>query len=246
MKLIVIPADIKPKIVGGQYVFDAPDGTKVITNDQLASRQRYYLRLSPPIAPARTPADMLPGFRGDLSWIHAREGHAGAPYWPGGPYSGLTLDPGFDLGYQTETDLRRQYHFLSSAQLDALAVWLGRTGPAASAGPFDPKVKGIRISYSQADQIMPQVAAPYWRDIVKRFSVLDDPGTPPQVQTALLSLAFNRGAHNWNLHVLKTPLAGRDWETVGELIRSMQQGHRLIGIRKRRQLEGSLILGALA
>lgn len=26
----------------------------------------------------------LPGFRGDLSWLHDREGHVGRPYWPEG------------------------------------------------------------------------------------------------------------------------------------------------------------------
>ena len=42
--------------------------------------------------------DKMEGFRGDLSWVHAREGHAGKAYWPGG-VSGVTLDPGVDLGH---------------------------------------------------------------------------------------------------------------------------------------------------
>lgn len=42
--------------------------------------------------------EFLQSFRGDLEWIHAREGHLGKPYWPGGA-SGITLDPGVDLGH---------------------------------------------------------------------------------------------------------------------------------------------------
>ncbi|MEK6709483.1 MAG: peptidoglycan-binding protein, partial [Nitrospinota bacterium] len=46
----------------------------------------------------REAAQLLPGFAGDLEWVHARESHHGSPYWPKGN-SGVTLDPGFDLGH---------------------------------------------------------------------------------------------------------------------------------------------------
>ena len=42
-------------------------------------------------------AEHLPTFEGDLLWVHQLEGHAGRPYWPEGE-SGVTLDPGIDLG----------------------------------------------------------------------------------------------------------------------------------------------------
>ena len=41
---------------------------------------------------------LLPRFRGDLGMVHTLEGHAGRAYWPKGK-SGVTLDPGVDLGH---------------------------------------------------------------------------------------------------------------------------------------------------
>lgn len=43
-------------------------------------------------------AVFLPAFRGDLEWVQDQEGFSGTPYWPGG-VSGVTLDPGVDLGH---------------------------------------------------------------------------------------------------------------------------------------------------
>ena len=184
----------------------------------------------------------LKNFRGDLNWIHEREGHAGKPYWPGGR-SGVTLDPGFDLGFQSPARTRQLYaHALSPLQRDAAVRVIGIRGtPAADVLRSDRKLMTIRIGHKDALRVMPHIAVRYWIDICRRFSAVSDDDTPPSVQTALLSLAYNRGAGNKALEALKLPMERHDWRSVAEHIGNMQQDHELPGIRRRRRMEAELI-----
>ncbi len=188
----------------------------------------------------------LTQFHGDLSWIHAREGHAGKAYWPGGA-SGVTLDPGFDLGQQELETFQSQYSaLLSTQELSACQQCLGIQGRSAKKFLNQSRaLLGIRISRATALTLFPVVVAPYWVAITKRFPALKNEVTPAQVQTALLSIAFNRGANNKDLNVLTESISDHDWSSVGEIIKAMQQDHALLGIRKRRKMEGELILTAL-
>ncbi len=190
------------------------------------------------------PAGGLPGFRGDLAWLHERESHAGRPYWPGN-ISGVTLDPGLDLGHASVNLVERVVRPLLTAEQWA-AVWkvLGLKGQKArQALKSSPLLQSIRMSREVAAELLPVVALPYWLAIVKRFPSLRD--APPAVQTALLSLAYNRGPGNGGLEVLTKPLEAGDWRAVGVTIRAMQQDHAQKGIRSRRRLEGELILANL-
>jgi len=200
-----------------------------------------------PLSSVDAPAG-LGTFHGDLDWVHRWEGHAGKPYWPGGR-SGVTLDPGFDLRYQTEESLRRHYSILRTPQLAVLSACLGLRGHAArdhlrgSPETRDESVlRGIRISRATADAIFPHVAVEYWQPITKRFRVLDHPDTPGSVQTAMLSLSYNRGPGNKDLQALVNPLATKNWIWLAEVIGGMQQDHPLPGIRQRRRAESELIL----
>ncbi len=186
------------------------------------------------------------GFRGDLSWVHAREGHAGKAYWPGGA-SGVTLDPGVDLGHAKRALIEEAYKDLVSAeQFQAVEQVLGIRGDSAKAALEDnPVLQSIRISRSQADAIFGFAAKPYWDAIVRRFPGLTSPDTPPSVQTAMLSISYNRGAGNRALDVLKQPMQGKAWAQVADIIGSMQQDHRLEGIRTRRRMEADLIRAEL-
>jgi len=192
-------------------------------------------------------SSVLKGFRGDLSWVHAREGHDGKAYWPGGA-SGVTLDPGVDLGHADSSLIEARYkNLLTGEQFAAVKKAHGKKGGDAKLVlKADPVLQTIRISRVQADTIFPFAAKPYWEDIVKRFPTLDDGDTLGSVQTALLSLSYNRGAGNRRLDVLKEPLADKNWPLVADTIGSMQQNHRLPGIRKRRKMEADLIRKELA
>lgn len=189
----------------------------------------------------------MQNFRGDLKWIHQWEGHIGKPYWAKGN-SGVTLDPGVDVGYAEWPLVERTYRDLLRAdQLEDLRRAAGRRGEAAElflkeANAARSPLTTIRISRDQADQLFGFVAEPYWQHISSRFPALLRDTTPPTVQTALLSLAYNRGPGNKDLEQLRDPLKNGAWRQVGEAISAMQQNHSLAGIRRRRQEEGKLIL----
>jgi GH24 family phage-related lysozyme (muramidase) len=188
-------------------------------------------------------ANLLPAFQGDPEWVHQQEGHRGGPYWPGGQ-SGVTLDPGVDLGHADPKLVERLYvPLLTPEQKLALTQVLGMTGERAKQGlADDPILRGIRISSDQSDAVMPYAAQPYWNGISERFASLKAQTTPAAVQTVFLSLAYNRGVQNRDLDSLRDPLSTSDWTGVADAIGRMQQDHELEGIRLRRRLEAALVL----
>ena len=189
----------------------------------------------------------LEGFHGDLSWVHEREGHVGRPYWPGGA-SGITLDPGVDLGYADMALVDTLYApFVEEDQMRIVRGLAGLRGEAAKeALESNRLIREIRVSREAADAIFPHAAIPYWRVVAMRFAGLEDADVPPAVHTVMLSLSYNRGGRNRALDVLATPIREKDWRLVGELVSGMQQDHKLEGIRKRRRMEGALIRNGVA
>jgi len=192
----------------------------------------------------------MKNFRGDTSWIHRWEGHAGRAYWPKGN-SGVTLDPGVDLGHIDAKLFERAYAGLlnDAQQVDARKV-MGLKGEAAGAALEAAKrdntpLATIRVSREQADPLFAIVAEPYWEQITARFKSLLGAKVPAAVHTAMLSLTYNRGSGNKVLEQLRDPLDKGDWAGVGRRIQAMQQDHKLEGIRKRRRAEGQLILDNL-
>jgi GH24 family phage-related lysozyme (muramidase) len=61
----------------------------------------------------------------------------------------------------------------------------------------------------------------------------------------LLSLAYNRGVFNTGLESLENVIQDRNWRVVAEIIRRMQQHHKLLGIRIRRRQEAALVSAEL-
>src|SRR5690606_6830394 len=143
-----------------------------------------------PPAPPGAPAAVLDGFRGDLSWVHAREGYAGKAYWPGGA-SGVTLDPGVDLGFAQPALVEPLYAgVLTPPQLAAVRSVYGIRGNAARAAlAASPALGTIRVTRAESDRIFPFAAKPYWDAIVRRFTSLPAPDTLASVQTVMLSLS---------------------------------------------------------
>ena len=191
--------------------------------------------------------NVLPGFRGDLKWVHEREGHAGRTYWPGGA-SGVTLDPGVDLGHAKPSLIQAAYQNLLSveeyAAVKSVLGFKGKSARQALAG--NPLLRSIRISRHQADDIFQYAAQPYWQAICRRFPALTESDTPGCVQTVMLSLSYNRGAGNRGLNVLETPFREKNWRAAADCIGKMQQDHTLEGIRKRRRMEADLIRSTLS
>jgi len=186
--------------------------------------------------------ELLRNFDGDLSWVHEREGHRGTAYWPGGA-SGVTLDPGVDLGQVGSETIQAFYGtLLTEEQRGGILNVIGLKGAAAkSALDNSPTLRTIRIGKEDAERIMPLVSQRYWDNIVNRFPALVAANILPSVQTVLLSLSYNRGSQNQDLEQLRGPLNGVDWGDVASRIAAMQQEHELAGIRVRRRMEADLI-----
>lgn len=185
----------------------------------------------------------LETFRGSVGFLLAWEGHRGRPYWPG-HHSGVTLDPGYDLGYRTDPgELRRLYGWLSEEQLEALVRCAGIRGAPARVR-LRGAVDRVRVDRLQAASVLPAIAAPYWQEVTQRFEGLE--AGPPGAHTAILSLGYNRGPRNADLDALRCPIAAGDWRTVAARIRLMQQDHPLAGVRRRRRAEAQLVEEELA
>ena len=196
--------------------------------------------------PSESYVTLLPKFQGDLDWIHRQEGFRGRPYWPGGR-SGVTLEPGLDIGHASIELIEQLYSpILTRTQMAAIRKVYGFKGNDARIAIQSSKVlQSIRITHHQSVELMPHTAAPYWNGIASRFGGLRRKDTPPSVQTALLSIAYNRGILNRHLEILAQPISEKCWDELAELIQKMQQNHRLAGIRKRRREEGMLIAAEL-
>jgi peptidoglycan hydrolase-like protein with peptidoglycan-binding domain len=190
--------------------------------------------------------ELSESFGGDLDWVHVQEGHKGTPYWPGGA-SGITLDPGVDLGYADLILIEQLYSpLLTKNQLEAIRTVVGLKGAdAQNALIANTNLQCIQIDQEQAEDLMPYAAQPYWNGIKNRFSSLNKPDALPSVQTALLSLAYNRGVNNTDLEQLRIPLEDGTWTDVANKIGAMQQDHELEAIRLRRQREAELIKAEL-
>ena len=196
--------------------------------------------------PSSELSDLLEKFNGDLDWVHQQEGHSGKPYWPKGN-SGVTLDPGVDLGHASPTLIDALYSpLLTHKQMQALRKVYGFKGhDARDAIKQSAVISSIRISADQGIALMPYTAKPYWDGIVLRFPGLKRKHTPASVQTVLLSLAYNRGILNKHLDVLAEPIKDKDWRVMADKIGNMQQSHKLKGIRLRRRQESWVVLAEM-
>lgn len=187
------------------------------------------------------------GFRGDPSFVHALEGHGAAVYgrscyWPGGQ-SGVTLDPGFDLGYQKREQLEKYYaSLLTDEQMQACLRSGDVRGEAADRRiQASGVLRSILLTRAEASALFPMVARPYWTRVAQRFPALLDERVPPAVHTVFLSLAYNRGAANDALAQLAEPLAERNWMILADHIEAMQDRHPVEGVTKRRDEEASYL-----
>jgi len=192
-------------------------------------------------------SEKLSDFHGDLDWIHQREGHYGKPYWPGGS-SGITIDPGVDLGYCDFSSIQKFYQdIFNPVQMQEVKKIADLKLKKKAANDYlrneaSETFRNIRITKSQAANVFPFVAGPYWEKIVNRFNHLRGPDVPDVVQTVMLSIAYNRGPGNGDLEILGKIIQNKEWKSLAYTIRNMQQNHKLHGIRKRRRAEAHYIL----
>jgi GH24 family phage-related lysozyme (muramidase) len=193
------------------------------------------------------------GFHGDLKWIHNWEGHAGHPYVPTRDAkvigaSGITLDPGVDLGHVDPAVLRRHYlRILGEPPMKLLETLVGLRG-ANALKAFElnkTALMSMRISRDQASAVFPLVAAPYWETVSTLYRPLKLVSTPYAVHTAMLSLAYNRGPGNKALRSLLEPMSACDWPRMADIIAAMAASTSDPGLKRRRLAEAKIVRDSL-
>ena len=187
------------------------------------------------------------GFRGDFDFLARFEGHAQSVKFLG---FGLHIDPATDLALSKPETIRDRYAFiLTPDELEAVLNVVGLRGDEAKqALETSPVLRRIRLQQFDVARLVPDVATPIWSRLVQRFPMLLQPPTPPAVQTALVSLAFNVGTGNRFWQRMEKPISERNWDGVANGIEAMaKQGlhARIPGLARRRQIEANLIRSAL-
>jgi hypothetical protein len=166
------------------------------------------------------------------------------PTYPGGA-SGVTIGVGYDVGYNTASQVRLDWSGLPKGSVDALASAAGYKGAAAKARV--PALRWILVPWPQAEKVFVQNTLPRFGNMtLKAFPGLKD--RHGHCQGAILSIVFNRGPSksgasrvemaNIDRHLLADRL-----DRVPPEIRSMKRlwvGKGLNGLLTRRDAEAAL------
>lgn len=114
------------------------------------------------------------------------------PMWPGGA-SGITIGIGYDLGHNSDEKITRDWkNHLSSGDLAKLLTVAKIKGEKAKMALTD-DIRKIEVPFESAMEVFNTISVP---EFAKKVVAIY-PGVaslPPDAQTALLSLLYNRGA----------------------------------------------------
>ena len=112
------------------------------------------------------------------------------PTYPGGQ-SGVTIGIGYDLGYNTSTQFKKDWaQHLEEESYNLLLKTIGKKGDAAKNCIL--QVKNISISWAAAESVFQRDTLPRFIDETKRAFPGSD-ALHPDAFGALVSLVFNRG-----------------------------------------------------
>jgi GH24 family phage-related lysozyme (muramidase) len=190
-----------------------------------------------------------------LALITDFEGVGQPGVWPGGG-SGITLGYGYDLGFVRDDEFRAAWAGCFTAdeerRLAGVVRLKGQAARAAAAG-----LAGIRCRKADARRVLVDVSLPDYLAQTRRafpgFDVL-----PLDVQGALVSLVYNRGAsmtdkpgtdNRREMRAIRD-LVGRGLVIgIADQLRSMKRlwvGMGLDGLLRRRDAEADLVDAAMA
>lgn len=171
------------------------------------------------------------------------------PVFPGGQ-SGVTLGIGYDLGYNSEKQIRQDWGGkIADVSLERLLVVCGLKGN--SAGLACNNLGDIEIPIETARDV-------FYRSTLPRFAAATAklyPGVEAlyaDAQAGLLSLVYNRGAstsgeRRREMKAIKQLVVSRDYAGIAEQIVAMKrlwQGQDLQGLLDRRDQEANLVRNA--
>jgi GH24 family phage-related lysozyme (muramidase) len=170
-----------------------------------------------------------------------------APTWPGWS-SGVTIGIGYDLGYNTDEQIRKDWTgVIPDWMVDKLVGVNQYRGEGAKGPAATLKAAGVRITLEQAQQVYAKSTLPRFARMTKAAY----PGIeklPPDAQAAILSLVFNRGAGMDNtdkrseMRALRPAVASRDLVTMSNLLLRMQRHwSKTSGLFTRRAKEAQMV-----
>ncbi len=167
------------------------------------------------------------------------------PEWPGG-YSGVTVGVGYDLGYNSQSVILRDWHMV--VERERLAGVAGITGQRAKAALGS--VRDILISWDLANGVFQDVTlARFWGLTQRTFPGFEK--LRPNAQAALVSLVFNRGSSlvgesRREMRAIKALVPSEDYKGIAGQIRAMKHLWPLssdvgLGLQRRRESEARLM-----
>ena len=165
------------------------------------------------------------------------------PLSPLNDASGLTIGVGYDLGYNTAEDIRRDWQgFIPSEDIEKLASVAGLRGDDAKKAHRS--VVGVSIPYEVAFKQFMKVTLPRW--IMKAYQLWPNFDSLNNNQkTALVSLTFNRGTSlvgqsRVEMKEVRDLLERGNIRPIAGLIKSMARRSPLKGVQARRVAESEL------
>ncbi len=174
--------------------------------------------------------------------------HLSAPVWPGGA-SGATIGIGYDLGYRTKTAVKTDWGaHLPESTIAHLASAAGIRGDDAKGVTRSLKQAGVRVPLESAKTVFYTASLPEFATLTRKTY----PGVeklPPDAQSALVSLVYNRGgslkgAARKEMASIKGHVKNQDLEAIAKEIEAMKrlwEGKGLDGLLKRRDQEARMV-----
>jgi hypothetical protein len=167
------------------------------------------------------------------------------PMWFEGP-SGVTIGMGYDLGYTTEDQFRKDWSStLPAAVIDRLASTAGIKG--APARDLAAKLSDISVRWEDALAVFGGTVVPRWVGMLDR-ALPNAKELPPDSFGALVSLIYNRGASFKSqgdrfkeMRAIAELADSRNFALIPEQIRGMKRlWPEMKGLQERRELEAKL------
>jgi GH24 family phage-related lysozyme (muramidase) len=174
------------------------------------------------------------------------EGMGQPGQWPGGE-SGVTIGYGYDLGYVTADDFRKDWgDHLSADVMNKLMPAIGLKGPVAKNQAA--QLKAVKVDKDSSMIVFRDKTIPsYQAQTAKAFPGLET--LPADAQGALVSLIYNRGAsmtgdRRTEMRAIRTAVAKGDLKEIANQLRVMKRlwvGKGMQGLLNRRDAEAELV-----
>jgi GH24 family phage-related lysozyme (muramidase) len=233
--------------------FAACDADGVFGNETLTAIENFLNERLPAIPVgacmlvSKKSLDMLIAF--EVSSKTAYNNQYKHPIWPGGE-SGITIGIGYDIGYTTVSQFKKDWEGkISTDSLNLLSQACGVHGTNAQNQLS--AYRQITITYENACDVFHQSTLPQYARQTKNIY----PGVqklPPDAQGALLSLVYNRGTslvgnRRKERKNIVAYVASGNLSKIAHEIRAMKrlwQGQGLSGLLARREEEAQMVENA--